>query len=271
MLSRSRTRSWYRTSLTKVSYLSVATEKIFDAMDAMAAQPEGPGGKLAKLIEELGDAMSEPYAFDVFAPNSFNYGLLLTYRQEWTPGEYQAGDLRATIPLAPGEVRRYSKKTTIKRTRSRKEAEKSVASSSLSSEATQRAEADIMQKTDTSTNYKMTSEGSFSIADIGDIKSTSEFGANQSNESVSNKKDFRESTVKAAQEYRLERSLDVDTTSSTEFETTESSEISNPNKEITVTYLFYELQRRYQINESLYRVRPVILIAQDVPSAARSG
>jgi hypothetical protein len=247
-------------------FLSLATKNILDAMTDMAAHPEGPGGKLAKLIDELGNAMSEPYAFDVFAPNSFNYGLLLTYRQEWTPGEYQAGDLRATIPLAPGEVRRYSKKTTVKRTRARKEAEKSVASSSLSSSDTQRAEADIMQKTDTATNYKMTADGSFSIAGIGDIKSTSEFGANQSNESVSNKKDFRESTVKAAQEYRLERSLDVDTTSSTETETTESGEISNKNNEITVAYLFYELQRRYQISESLYRVRPVILIAQDVPA-----
>lgn len=246
-------------------FLSLATKKIFDAMDDMASHPEGPGGKLAKLIEELGNAMSEPYAFDVFAPNSFNYGLLLTYRQEWTPGEYQAGDLRATIPLAPGEVRRYSKKTSVKMTRAQKEVEKSVASSSLSSDDTQRAEADIMQKTDTGTNYKMTADGSFNIG-IGDIKSTSEFAANQATESVSNKKDFRESTVKAAQEYRLERSLEVDTTSSEETDTTESGEISNPNKEITVTYLFYELQRRYKLSESLYRVRPVILIAQDVPA-----
>ena len=245
-------------------YLSLATKKIFDALGDMAAHPEGPGGKLAKLIQELGNAMSEPYKFDVFAPNSFNYGLLLTYRQEWTPGEYQAGDLRATIPLAPGEVRRYSKKTTVKMTRSQKEVEKSVASSSLSSSDTQRAEADIMQKTDTATNFKMTAEGSYNFG-VGDIKSTSEFGANQSTGSVSNKKDFRESTVKAAQEYRLERSLEVDTTSSTETETTESGEISNRNNEITVTYLFYELQRRYKISESLYRVRPVILIAQDVP------
>jgi hypothetical protein len=244
---------------------SLATKKIYDTMDDMAAHPEGPGGKLAKLIQELGAAMSEPYAFDVFAPNSFNYGLLLTYRQEWTPGEYQGGDLRATIPLAPGEVRRYSKKTSVKKTRAQKEVEKSVASSSQSSSDTQRAEADIMQKTDTATNFKMTADGSYNIG-VGDIKSTTEFGANQSTESVSNKKNFRESTVKAAQEYRLERSLEVDTSSSIETETTESGEISNPNNEITTTYLFYELQRRYKINESLYRARPVILIAQEVPA-----
>jgi hypothetical protein len=35
---------------------------------------------------------------------------------------------------------------------------------------------------------------------------------------------------------------------------------------VTVTYLFYELERRYRISERLHRVTPVILIAQDVPA-----
>ena len=33
-----------------------------------------------------------------------------------------------------------------------------------------------------------------------------------------------------------------------------------------MTYLFYELQRRYTIREFLYQIQPVIMIAQDVPS-----
>ena len=41
--------------------------------------------------------------------------------------------------------------------------------------------------------------------------------------------------------------------------------MSNPNKESTAPYLFYELQLRYSIDEHLYRARPVNLIAQDVP------
>jgi hypothetical protein len=250
---------------TKQDVWTDTVNKIYKAMEEMAAHPDGSGGKLAKLFDELGAAMSEPYAFDVFAKDSYNYGILLTYRQEWTPQQYQAGDLRATIPLAPGETRKYSKKTTVKHTRAQKEIEKSVSSSSLQRSDTQRAEADIMQKTDTATNFKMTAEGSYNVG-VVDIKSTTEFATSQASESVSNKKSFRESTVKAAQEYRLERSLEVDTASSFESEQTESGEISNPNNEITVTYLFYELQRRYKINEYLHRVRPVILVAQDVPA-----
>jgi hypothetical protein len=40
-------------------------------------------------------------AFDVFAENSINFGIMLTYRQTWEPLQYQVGDLVSTIPLAP--------------------------------------------------------------------------------------------------------------------------------------------------------------------------
>ena len=41
-------------------------------------------------------------------------------------GQYQAGDLRATIPLAPGEVRKYSKKVIKKTSVATKNLEKSM-------------------------------------------------------------------------------------------------------------------------------------------------
>src|SRR5262249_24057727 len=43
------------------------------------------------------------------------------------------------------------------------------------------------------------------------------------------------------------------------------TEITNPNDEIAVTFLFYELQRPYRIYERLYRVEPVVLVAQEFP------
>jgi hypothetical protein len=49
-------------------------------------------------------------------------------------------------------------------------------------------------------------------------------------------------------------------------ESNESGTITNPNDELAVTYLFYELQKRYRLSEQLYRVMPVVLVAQEVPS-----
>lgn len=226
--------------------------------------PTGPVGRLSQLMLEIGKALNEPYAFDVYAPNTHNYGLLITYRQKWEPLEYQAGQLVSTIPLAPMETRKFTKKRVIKTTVARKVAEKSSSLRSLQSSETSRAEAEIMERATTSTNFKMTSSGSFNIG-IGSMSVTNEFGGSSESFSSASKKAFHEATLKAAEEYRQERSVEVDTSSSVETEETTSGEISNPNNEITVTYLFYELQRRFRVHEFVYRAQPVILVAQDVP------
>jgi hypothetical protein len=231
---------------------------------ASSAGSASSGSRLQNLIREIGQALAEPYAFDVFAPYSYNFGILLTYRQQWDPISYQAGDLRATIPLAPGETRKYTKKTHVTTSRAVKEMEKSMSSRSAQSSIISRAESEIMNRSTTSTNFRMTANGSFNIGVVG-ISATSEFALNQATEAASTKKAFHEATTKAAEEYRLERALEVDTTTTVDTEDTASGEIANPNNEITVTYLFYELQRTYWVSEDLYRARPVILVAQEVP------
>src|SRR6202008_1418544 len=44
-------------------------------------------------------------------------------------------------------------------------------------------------------------------------------------------------------------------------------EIRNTNDEITVSYLFYELQRVYDVRQWLYDVVPIVYVAMDVPPA----
>jgi len=232
---------------------------------AILNSPAGPGGRLLTLISEIGQMLSEPYAFDVFARDSFNFGLMITYRQIWEPGDYQAGKLVSTIPLAPGETRKVSVKRVVKNSRVQKNSEKGSESRSEQGSSTTRVEADIMQKVSTMSNFKQTAHGTFNF-NWGSIDTTSAFSMAQAQDSAQNKKAFHEATLKAAEEYKQERSLEVDTNTSREVEETSSGEISNPNNELTITYLYYELQRRYKVREFLNRVCPVILIAQDVPA-----
>jgi hypothetical protein len=229
------------------------------------ALPGSTADRLTNLILQLGQRLSEKYSFELFEPNSYNYGILLTYRQSWEPLTYQVGDLVSTIPLAPGETRKYSKKHIKKETRTEKQSEKSSFSRSEQTSETERAEAEIMRKTTTATNFSMASQGSFNI-EMVNITASNQFGMNQSQDSANTKKDFHESTIKAAEEYRRENSLEVDVSTSLETEETTSGEISNPNNEITVTYLFYELQRRYLISEQLHRAQAVVLVAQEIPA-----
>ncbi len=221
--------------------------------------------RVVRLLREIKARLSEPYAFHYFAPDSVNFGLLLTYRQLWKPGPYQVGDLVATVPLAPGEKRKFTTKQILKRTRAETELEKALSSKNRELTGTQRVEAEITQRASLRNNFKMTAEGSFRFG-IGEITSGTEFALDQAQESSRVKKDFREAVLKAAQEYKQERSLEVKTTDEVTSETTTSGEIANPNNELSVTYLLYELERQYTISERIHRATPVVLVAQDVPA-----
>ena len=227
--------------------------------------PQGGLGRIERLILELEESLAEPYAFHYFAPSSVNFGLMVTYRQEWIPETYQVGDLVATIPLAPGETRKFTKQQTTKASRAQKEIEKSMSSRQEEFQQSRRAEDEILNRAQVSTNFQMTAQGSLSFG-IGEIGGSTQFALNQAQESSRVKKSFHEAVMKAAYEYKSERSLEVETTSERELGATASGELSNPNNELTVTYLLYELERRYKVSEKLQRLTPVIMVAQDIPA-----
>ena len=109
---------------------------------------------------------------------------MITYRQQWEPGEYQAGKLVSTIPLGPRETRKFSVKRIFKSARSSKSATKTSESRSEQTSTTARAEAEIMQKVSTATNFKLTAHGTFNFS-IGSVDTTSDFSINQAQESSS--------------------------------------------------------------------------------------
>ncbi|MEM7663403.1 MAG: hypothetical protein AAF292_14245 [Pseudomonadota bacterium] len=234
--------------------------------------PQGRISRVQNLLAEMAQRISQPHSFQVFAKNSVNFGILSTYRQKWVPGDYQVGDLVSTLPLAPGENRKYNKKETIKKTRSQKENEKFASTIKDERQITSRAVSDIVDKAQTTTNFQSTVQtsseaGLFGIAGFS-ANTTTQFQRNQATESQRVKKSFREAVRKASQEYKNERAIELSTEDVSEFEASFSSEISNPNNEITVTYLFYELERQYRVTEHLQRLNPVILVAQEVPNPA---
>jgi hypothetical protein len=221
--------------------------------------------RMTSLVHELQTRLAEKYHFDVFAPESYNYGLLATYRQKWKPGDYQTGDLVATMPLAPGESRKFSMKKVATKTRSATEAESSLQHLKTESQKTSRAETDISKRASLKGAFTNTSENGANV-ELADSSNTMVISSETSQESARAKKEFREAVIKAASEYRSERKYEVTTSTSDQIETTTSGEIQNPNNEITVTYLFYELQRQFEVAEQLHRVQPVILVAQEVPA-----
>lgn len=224
---------------------------------------------LHKTLRDLNARLTGKYEFTVFAADkdyhSVNFGLLNTYRQQWTPLMYQAGRLIKTMALSPKEERKYSVKTTRNEKRSSKEAKKNNSSITNEQSSTSRVEAEIMAKAQNKTNFGLNTEGEFNVGAYQG-KATTTFGVEAASESSQTRKDFREAVLKAVQDYKNETSTEVTTESEFLSETNESGTITNSNDELAVTYLFYELQKRYRVSEEIYRVMPVILVAQEVPS-----
>ncbi|HEX6997428.1 MAG TPA: hypothetical protein VF322_04745 [Gammaproteobacteria bacterium] len=225
------------------------------------------------IIEELRRRRSEAYPFRYFAASpryrSVNFGIMVTYRQKWTPVSYQVGELVSTIPLAPAEVRKFSRKTVVKRSRSQKEIESNLISRSTESQETSRAEAEIVARATAKTSFTRSHSGTVNIGENavgGSNTMTTTFTRDAEKHSASVKREFREAILKSAEEYKNERKIEISTEESFEEEVTESGEIRNPNDEIPVTFLFYELQRRFKVSEKLHRLQSVVLVAQEVPS-----
>lgn len=217
------------------------------------------------LLKELQERLLSKYEFTVFAADrdyhSINFGVMNTFRQKWEPISYQAGKLVKTIPLSPKEERKYSVKTTQSIKVGRKQAQKNNSTLQQEVNSTSRAESEIVARAQSKSNFNMNVK-----ADYTHVSAEVGFAKDAEKESSQTKKEFREAVIKTAQEFKEERSIEIDTEETATSEYNESGTIVNPNDELSVTYLFYELQRRYRISEQLYRVMPVVLVAQEVPS-----
>ena len=240
-------------------------EQLLAEGHAILAKPEGKLLRLENMIQGLRARLSEAHSFHYFQPNSVNFGILLNYRQRWTPDAYQVGKLVSTVPLAPSESRRVRVEEKVATSRSEREQRSSLRAFRDNSREGRRSESEILQRAQTATNFQQTVQGSLNFG-IGQIGTTSTFGVNQANESARTKRAFHQAVRAASQEFRNQRQLEVKLEESSESVTERVHEISNPNDEIAVTYLMYELERRYRVSESLHRLTPVIMVAQDVPA-----
>jgi hypothetical protein len=219
------------------------------------------------MLHDLDVALKSNFGFTVFGADetarAVNFGLLNTYRQCWEPLSYQVGDLVRSIPLAPKEERKYNVKKVEKVKRNDKEARKFNSTLSHETSSTGRDEEEIVAKAQKHIKFDL--NGSY---EGPKWKVSASLGIDSQRESQQSRKRFREAVHKATQELKEERSIDITVDTESEFETIESGTISNPNDELAVTYLFYELQKRFKVSEQLYRTMPVIMVAQDVPEPA---
>jgi len=215
---------------------------------------------VSALLEELERKLHEPYRFTVYAADdtgtAINFGLVTSYRQGWETLRHSNRRLVKTVTLAPREERTYSRSvtTTTKRRTETKEKFRSVTREE--EQSTQRAVRDIVATAEHRTGFE--ASGSY-----GPVSGS--VNGEDSRSSSDTRQSFREAVRKATSEYETDRSLDVSFEATEQVTSQDTGKLVNPNDELAVTFLFYQLQRRYRVSERLHRVTPVILVAQPVP------
>ena len=218
-----------------------------------------------RSLDPSGRINGSGYPFTVFAAGSVNFGLLVTYQQCFEPRDYQVGRLVGTRTLGPKETYSFTTRQVIKTSYNRKQIEANQQLRRDDSEQSYRDEAQIVNRAQTKTNFSLTTSGGFDLGPLGEGDATTTLGRDAESGSHETKRAQRSAVQKAAQEQRSEQRMEIESASSMETETVEKREIVNPNDELALTCVFYELQRRYRVSEKLHRVTPIILVAQKVP------
>lgn len=222
---------------------------------------------ILSLVDKIEKRLRVIYKFSIFAPNSINYGVMYTFRQKWEPANYQVGKLISSLPLAPKEVRKYSTRRVITKSKNEKYLDDREFKGKTDANSTSRAESEIIKRAQQNTSFGLNSTISVDLPVI-DASITNTLNNTSEKFSQDTKKNFREAVLNASEEYRKQNKSEIEFGFKDDYTTETSGEISNPNDEITVTYLFYELQRQYDISEFLHKITPVVLVANEVPTPA---
>lgn len=205
-----------------------------------------------------------PYTFEPFLKNSWNFGLRVTYRQEWRSLGNQRGEVVKTIPLGPKQVEKVTTKI-VRRTKVTKTAEtlKSVEETSEITDTTKDSN-EIVNEASENFGWNVEAEASvgFSV-----VSASVSGGAHEETEKRSKQASthLSESMQKTASKIKTDTKTVVTTESESTYEMETSSEITNPNEEIPITYVYSKLLRQYEIFTSVAEIQNIIMIAEPIP------
>jgi hypothetical protein len=220
--------------------------------------------RLYDALSESRQAVTASYPFEVFPRGSVNIGLRLVRRQEWTPLGIQRGEIVKTIPLGPGQKERVS--TRIVRREKRTSTLESRTETDITSETGESTKdsSDIVQEAAETSRWSADAKVSASFF----VSAEASTSLGETNEARSKRTNAYLSEVmqKSASRIRRETRVVVNTENETAFESERSSEISNPNSEIAVTYEYHRIQQQYEVFTRLAEVQTVVFVAERLPA-----
>lgn len=217
------------------------------------------------VVRSYSTSAPGPGDLSIYKAGTVNFGLQPVYRQVWQPLGVQTGEIVKTLPLGPKQTERLSFKT-VRRTKSTSTTEiiEVTESAEETSEGTKDS-SEVVLEAAKSNQYSVSAEASFGMTGFGGSVAASTSG--ESSESSREAKTQLNDTMMQTSS-KLQRTSKVIVTTESEHtaEFSTSSEITNSNDEIAVTYVYSKLQRQYQISTFLAELNTVVYVAEHVPT-----
>ena len=205
------------------------------------------------------------YPFQPFETASVNFGLQVVYRQGWVPLGTQPGEIVRTLPLGPKQSEKISFKVVRRRKTARQaEIATSVETTTETSTATKDS-TELVQEASEKFNWHVEASASASWG-FGSAEIKAGMGGENSSASKDAKSLLNETMEKTASKMRKDTKIVVSTEAEETSELSQMSEITNPNDEIAVTYVYSRLQRQYELRTYLSEVNQVVFVAEPMPA-----
>lgn len=220
-----------------------------------------PGAILSNQIHPEGVG----YNFLPYRGHSVAFGIQLNYRQEWKPLGIQLGETIRTIPLGP----KQSKKISIKTSRSlkRSTSKESSLSHEINTEVSHAAKTSDEIVRESSSKFNLETDSSIS-ATVSFVKAG--FKLSTASESANSSKDTKsrlnETMQKTASRMKSDYKISVNTETSFSQDNEETTEISNPNDDIAVTYVYSKVLQQYELHTYLNDLKNVVFVPEPIPS-----
>jgi hypothetical protein len=208
----------------------------------------------------------DDYKFEVFPESSVNLGLRLIYRQSWRALGAQKGEVVRTITLAPGQKERVATKVVRRRKSARTLESSSETETTRETTETTKDSSEVVAEAADMFKWNVDAKVSGGFLDFFSAEVGTSFGGSSEEKRKETNSFLSEAMQKAASKIRRETKTLVSTEAEESFESEVSSEIVNPNGEMAMTCEYHKLQQQYEVFTYLAEVRPVVFVAEHLPS-----
>jgi hypothetical protein len=207
----------------------------------------------------------DDFGFDPFPVDEVLFGLQVVHRQSWQLLAYGRGEMVRSIPLGPRESQRVSVKVTNRTKVTRGSEVSTGVETTTESSTTTKDTTEVVAEASEKLNMHAEAEVGGGFGAFVQAKISGGISSDQGSSSRDTKSRLNETMSKTAGRMKRDTKMTVSTESDNTYEVERSSELSNPNDELAVTYLYHRLQQRYWVSTRIAEVHSVVFVPERLP------